>query len=567
MKRLQKNFSRDLQNTLSLLGQSDLGSPIISYQKFTHHNNSAKKSPIQIISTSQAQNSSKPKQKPKTKMKAKQNSPKLSSKRKVPVKKHQKNSSDQISINSILENPISSSDPYIKKMFTLFNLDRAYRQKKIEKIFYFWYKKLTRKLLKIRLDSQKSQSMIQSSSIIHISTPTTDQLTQTELLSDSDSDILNFSNEEAQDYPNIVNELSDTQLIHNVITGSSIFNNNSDDDDEGTFLEQNKNKQNNNKEQEQNLLEDSFISWKSEKISNDIVNQTCDLASTIIKKSVPYEDSHFQNENIDYCIDPSLSNEINDIQSRFSKFYDDEHDSTDNYLDSSENNDYSLEGEFNSVKRFNEDLISAKNQYMQANLFSQNEDDLINDKLQPKTSIFKSSMDIEPQLSRKERNRPPPVDIEAKSIPTPKILEVKAPETKDRARPESELKKYLRNIITEEFFESVRYAQIRNDISLPLFVIPPNIQKPWQFTNEYCELIIDVVNEFAHNTDLNNYTTEEFLDYLSNFFEKSHNQRNKTIFSELDSLYQKKFNDFLLTYSIDVADSLLQYQLDSILGI
>ena len=567
MKRLQKNFSRDLQNTLSLLGQSDLGSPIISYQKFTHHNNSAKKSPIQIISTSQAQNSSKPKQKPKTKMKAKQNSPKLSSKRKVPVKKHQKNSSDQISINSILENPISSSDPYIKKMFTLFNLDRAYRQKKIEKIFYFWYKKLTRKLLKIRLDSQKSQSMIQSSSIIHISTPTTDQLTQTELLSDSDSDILNFSNEEAQDYPNIVNELSDTQLIHNVITGSSIFNNNSDGDDEGTFLEQNKNKQNNNKEQEQNLLEDSFISWKSEKISNDIVNQTCDLASTIIKKSVPYEDSHIQNENIDYCIDPSLSNEINDIQSRFSKFYDDEHDSTDNYLDSSENNDYSLEGEFNSVKRFDEDLISAKNQYMQANLFSQNEDDLINDKLQPKTSIFKSSMDIEPQLSRKERNRPPPVDIEAKSIPTPKILEVKAPETKDRARPESELKKYLRNIITEEFFESVRYAQIRNDISLPLFVIPPNIQKPWQFTNEYCELIIDVVNEFAHNTDLNNYTTEEFLDYLSNFFEKSHNQRNKTIFSELDSLYQKKFNDFLLTYSIDVADSLLQYQLDSVLGI
>lgn len=560
MNRLQKSFSRDLQNTLNLLGQSDIGSPIKSYQQFTHHNNSTKKSPIQIISTTLAQNSSKPKTKTKTKTKTKQNSSKLSTttKRKTPTKKHPKKLPDQISLNSILENPISSDEPNIKRMFTLFHLERTYRQKKTEKIynfyFYLWFKKLTRKLLKIRVDQQRSQSMIQSSSIIHISIPTADQLTQTECTSDSDSDIFNFSNDDVQDFPRAVDNLSDTQLIHKVITGSSIYNNDIEEDDDDSFLMQRKYSQRKNIEQEQN----SFISWKSEQISNDVVDQACDLASTIIEKSISSDDLCKSGETLESIIARSITSKVKNGKNQISNYYNHEYDPEKGFSNhifpgSSESNENSYEDDYNynSTNLFNE--------------FPSNEKDYdLNDEFYSKATSLQNNS-YETHNSRKERNRPPPVDLDAKTVPM--IISDTKPPDIVRPRPESELKKYLRNIITEEFFESVKYAQMRKDISLPLFVIPPNVQKPWQFTNEYCELIIDVVNEFAKITDLKNYTAEEFLDYLYNFFDKSHNQRNKTIFAELETLYQKKYDEFLLTYSIDFSDSLLQCQLDSVLGI
>ena len=605
MKRLQKTFSRDLQNTLSLLGQSDLGNPITSYQQFTHHSNSAKKSPIQIITTvSQSQNSSKPKSKPKTKTKTKQNSPKNSlSKRRTPIKKHKMNSVDQLSLNSILENPISPSDLNIKKMFTLFHLERVYRQKKFEKMFYLWYKKLTRKLLKMRLDQQKSQSMIQSFSIVHINTPEiSNQNTQTEF----SSDIFNFSDDDdVQDFPNIVNNLSDTQLIHKIKTGSSIYRSEIDDDyNDNSIVTQHKENLGNvnykkNEDRDTNLIENCFLSWKAERVSNDVVNQSCNLVSNIIEKSMSSEDSHESSENADKYINISISSDHSETNEVSCQLYKQNGDNNSienlnnfNFTDSSGSNENLYEDEFNSTTHFNMNSFpqvnqstisknstnhlklnsSIQQQASSTNSIKKNDLISINDNNEYDNSWSRSNnhnlelnSKFDNQMSRKERNRPPPVDLEAKALP-PTNFEYR-PQEIIKTKPESELKRYLRNIITESFFESVKSAQKRNDVLLPKIIVPPNVQKPWQFTNEYCELIVDVVTEITQTTNLINYTTEDFVDFLSNFFEKSHNQRNKTIFSELESMYQKKYDDFLLNYSIDIADSLLQDQIDYIFGI
>lgn len=450
MKKLQKAFSKDLQNALNLLGgQPDISGSKNSYPYFTHNRNSNTTNPIQIVITP-GQNDTNSRIKNKTKTKTKCTTP-----RKSPVKKHKKTFPNPENNDSITETSILNDDPNIQIMFNLFCTERIYQKKRIKRLFDFWYKCLAKKLIHNRYHNCEISTQTEDSYLFNYDSR--------QRKSSYDSSLNDYSGETTDDYIQIT-----ISPDHSIIVDPS---------DSGVG--------------QLNDVDDEL--GKTQTIENV-------LAQTLI--------------------DPLSNN--SDFQDVLSN------------------------------KSDNIDLLTQNSE--------QKEAEMSND-----TSLNqKSSTKENSQQSKLMKKRPLPIDINLKPIPQSPLQSQRG---SPKSKGESDLKRYLRSILSEELFKAAKEVQAQNLDDYPVIKISPNVQKPWQFSDEYCDLIVDVVTELIQTTKLFDFTFEGFLEYLSYFFEKARKEKQKTIFPELEQIHQREFDEFIMSYTIGYADSLLEHQLDYILGV
>lgn len=77
--------------------------------------------------------------------------------------------------------------------------------------------------------------------------------------------------------------------------------------------------------------------------------------------------------------------------------------------------------------------------------------------------------------------------------------------------------KYIRQIITDEIWDKFVQAE-KEGSRKPDIEIPHDIEKPWTFKNEDCEIIHDVLNELVESTILVDISRKDFLTYCCSHF-------------------------------------------------
>ena len=622
MRRLQANFDRALFLADSF-EQNELSGPTRINHQFTHKK-SLKENPIQQI----------PIHKINTSTRTRHNfmSKQSSTKKKVTRKKSKKSISyknmSENSLNSVLEHPITSKDKNIQGMFHLFCQEKKYKVVVLKRIFNSWYRKMTRKLLLKILKLKQAQDEIMNSlsqygynasnNNNHVETST--QFTQTEILSNSESDHLFEMSDDPEAYE--VQDLTNKQLIKLVKrkpvkqSYNGVYRNSFNDAINDSNNNSSKNSKNN---------DSTFLAWTAESITRETLNQSCDLVANLLENPMSSSNSQADSETTEDYIPIPISSDhsetidnlnifnsrskddINsDSYSQENSYNIDQDKSIDNNLDLLDDAEYSEDAnttedlqfsdslsDNSEIKVFKDDDKNAMtqrfspadlglnfnlnlNSVLNLNFDSRpnlNPTNEINEKLNNNINESQKALQIEEAKSKppqkneiplKEKFRPPPINPNAEVI-KPVSNVGSAEKSEVSSTKENEQKKFMRQFFSRSLFEAVKSAQL-NHHPLPKISIPPTTQKPWQFTEEYCDLIVDVVTEITESTNIIEYDYEEYLEFLSNFFVRGHYQRSKTVLPELEKFRQKRYDNFLLENAFNVSDVILSAQLHDIIG-
>ena len=74
----------------------------------------------------------------------------------------------------------------------------------------------------------------------------------------------------------------------------------------------------------------------------------------------------------------------------------------------------------------------------------------------------------------------------------------------------SDLRTFVDKILLPRSYEEIKEKKSKNQFYMSI-EIPNNVQPPWRFTKDICDIILDVLNEMLDTLDLTNITYEEFM--------------------------------------------------------
>jgi hypothetical protein len=179
----------------------------------------------------------------------------------------------------------------------------------------------------------------------------------------------------------------------------------------------------------------------------------------------------------------------------------------------------------------------------------------------PRTTVLPSptespEIDITPPLSPFL-----PSESNESCIPNPPCLDM----IEDHPH-ESALKVLIRKILTKQVFERVKGTQMRDE-EIPVLEIPPEARMNWQFTPDYCDLIVDVIAEWMNEEDLSQMEYEECLDEIVEYFENESQPSPEDLFPYLERITQQRMVTFQFGFCFQLADLILNKSIDFILGI
>ncbi|KAK8891981.1 hypothetical protein M9Y10_029203 [Tritrichomonas musculus] len=152
----------------------------------------------------------------------------------------------------------------------------------------------------------------------------------------------------------------------------------------------------------------------------------------------------------------------------------------------------------------------------------------------------------------------------------PKIV-FSSDEFSDLERDTTYMTNYIKKILTNDIFDEFKKAQEKGIPLFKMIEIPPNLNRPFQISQDYSDLIVDVINEMIETDELTNVTYDKYIDKLNKlFYTESHENKFKEDSpKQVINAYKKLFDQSCQTDCLDFiftrSDKLLKNQLFDIL--
>jgi hypothetical protein len=144
--------------------------------------------------------------------------------------------------------------------------------------------------------------------------------------------------------------------------------------------------------------------------------------------------------------------------------------------------------------------------------------------------------------------------------------EIESPRDRSVVRAESDLKRFLRELIPRRSYDRIVHDQMSGH-PLPALQIPDRHIYPLKFTPDYCELVADVVTELIQAGNLSRVDYESFLEATVTYFARIRSHRRPSLLPDLERDWTQRVPSFGLEFCDSVADFLLRRSLSHILHI
>jgi hypothetical protein len=144
--------------------------------------------------------------------------------------------------------------------------------------------------------------------------------------------------------------------------------------------------------------------------------------------------------------------------------------------------------------------------------------------------------------------------------------EIESPGDRPAVRTESDLKRFLRDLIPRRAYDRIVHEQMSGH-PLSALQIPDRHIYPLKFTPDYCELVADVVAELIQTGNLSRVDYESFLEATVAYFARLRSHRRPSLLPDLERDWAQRGPSFGLEFCDSVADFLLRRSLTHILSI
>ncbi|OHS94328.1 hypothetical protein TRFO_11183 [Tritrichomonas foetus] len=125
---------------------------------------------------------------------------------------------------------------------------------------------------------------------------------------------------------------------------------------------------------------------------------------------------------------------------------------------------------------------------------------------------------------------------------------------------------YLKGIMPQKLFEEVQKLQ-KNGTYFKTIEIPEGLNRPFQITNDFAELIIDVINELVDTDQLYNYTYDGYIQKLFSMFNNETDKFKEDSPQMIISQYHSMIDDNQMHLMFSISDKMLKKQVFSVLSI
>lgn len=128
----------------------------------------------------------------------------------------------------------------------------------------------------------------------------------------------------------------------------------------------------------------------------------------------------------------------------------------------------------------------------------------------------------------------------------------------------SVLRDFVEKFFTPEVYQDIKTKKEKSSF-YPTVEIPSTVKPPWRFTAEYCDIIVDAINEMIDNTDLTNIDYNTFNDKyeaMMNIRDEPQDPKKKTKFpQEIIQIEQEECDMQQVVLLMKVSDLLLSKNL------
>lgn len=135
------------------------------------------------------------------------------------------------------------------------------------------------------------------------------------------------------------------------------------------------------------------------------------------------------------------------------------------------------------------------------------------------------------------------------------------------------LREYIEGILTKTIFTNIQNAQKTGKTVFMIIEVPDGLQRPFQISKDFSDLIVDVINELIEKDNLVDCTYEQYIkklyDMLNDQIEDVpyKEQSPKEVLAFYKSVSETNANENLLDTIFSISDRILTYQIADILSI
>lgn len=133
-------------------------------------------------------------------------------------------------------------------------------------------------------------------------------------------------------------------------------------------------------------------------------------------------------------------------------------------------------------------------------------------------------------------------------------------------KPDSELREFMRQFFTPEFFAECQQMRSTGG-DVPCVEIPDTVRRPYSYSPDYFDLIVDLLNEMVKTVDITGMFYEHFLDMVEDQLGVAPVEKDSVYIQELYENAKEECDDAEINILLDVADSLLASHTMYILGV
>ena len=132
-------------------------------------------------------------------------------------------------------------------------------------------------------------------------------------------------------------------------------------------------------------------------------------------------------------------------------------------------------------------------------------------------------------------------------------------------KPDSELREFMRQFFTPEFFSECQLMRSTGG-DVPFVEIPDTVRRPYSYSPDYIDLIVDLLNEMVMTVDITGMFYEHFLDIVEEQLGVAPVEKDTVYVQELYANAEEECDNAEINILLDVADSLLASHTMYILG-
>lgn len=147
-------------------------------------------------------------------------------------------------------------------------------------------------------------------------------------------------------------------------------------------------------------------------------------------------------------------------------------------------------------------------------------------------------------------------------------------ENSDFERDTSYMPNYLKSILSAELFTEFKKAQEKDVPLFKMIEIPESLKRPFQISQDFSDLIIDMINELIESDDLRNVDYESYIEKLSNLFltenheaQKFKEDSHKLVIDAYNNAFKKNCGLDCAEFIFSRSDEILKEQMCYIIGL